>query len=170
MTARYIRPDWVRRINHLGDAVGGRPEDLIGLDADDLVRTAEASTGLRDFGPDGWREPYEKLLEAIEAEAQLHTLGRLMTRAALIRSLRTRLLVTRVLDEHPEILEEEVVAPIVISGPARSGTTITFELLAQDPGLRAPLAWEGLHPLPLPETPNGVADPRAQIAESEQDF
>lgn len=170
MIARYIRPDWVRRINHLGDAVGGRPQDLVALDADELVRTAEASTGLRDFGPDGWREPYQKLLAAIDAEAQLHTLGRLMTRAALIRSLRTRLLVTRVLDEHPEILDEEVVAPIVISGPARSGTTITFELLGQDPALRAPLAWEGLYPLPLPETPNGVVDPRVQIAESEQDF
>ena len=132
--------------------------------------TAARSTGLSDFGPENWREPYERLVTAIEAEARLHTLGRLMTRAALLRALRTRLLMTRVLDEHPEILDESVQAPIVISGPSRSGTTITFELLAQDPELRAPLAWEGLHPLPLPETPDGVPDPRPRIAESEQDF
>ena len=140
------------------------------LDPDELVRTAQESTGLTDLGPEHWREPFEKLVAAIETEAQLHTLGRLMTRAALLRSLRTRLLMTRVLDEHPEILDEEVAAPIVISGPARSGTTITFELLAQDPSLRAPLAWEGLHPLPLPGTPTGAEDPRPRIAESEQDF
>ncbi len=170
MSARYRRPDWVRRINLMGDAVGGRPGDLVALDADELLRAAQASTGLGDFGPGIWREAYEKLVAAIEAEAQLHTLGRLMTRAALLRSLRTRLLVTRILDEHPEILDEEVLAPIVISGPSRSGTTITFELLAQDPELRAPLAWEGLHPLPLPETPPGSIDPRPAIAESEQDF
>ena len=38
MADRYMRPDWVRRINHLGDSVGGRPSDLVVLDADELLR------------------------------------------------------------------------------------------------------------------------------------
>ncbi|MEX0664508.1 MAG: sulfotransferase [Acidimicrobiia bacterium] len=33
-------------------------------------------------------------------------------------------------------------------GPPRTGTTILFELLALDPQLRAPLAWETQYPLP----------------------
>ena len=40
----YTRPDWVRRINAMGDSVGGA-EKLIPLEADVLVRTAIDSTG-----------------------------------------------------------------------------------------------------------------------------
>jgi len=36
-----------------------------------------------------------------------------------------------------------------VTGPARSGTSITFELLWLDPTLRGPLAYEALHPIPF---------------------
>ena len=54
-------------------------------------------------------------------------------------------------------------APVVIIGPARSGTTILFELLALDPDLRVPTAAEALHPVArraTAATPH-IADPRA---------
>ena len=38
--------------------------------------------------------------------------------------------------------------PIVIVGQPRTGTTILYDLLAQDPALRAPLSWEVDHPVP----------------------
>jgi hypothetical protein len=41
-----------------------------------------------------------------------------------------------------------VVAPIVVTGTGRSGTSILHELLAQDPALRAPLTWECWEPMP----------------------
>jgi hypothetical protein len=40
-----------------------------------------------------------------------------------------------------------VPAPVFITGPARSGTSILQELLALDPNLRAPLAYEMAHPV-----------------------
>jgi hypothetical protein len=41
---------------------------------------------------------------------------------------------------------EAVVAPIAVVGPARSGTTIAFELLGLDERLRTPIAADVLHP------------------------
>ncbi len=82
LSAYYTRPDWVRRINAMGDSVGGA-EKLIPLEADRLVRTAIDSTGgLSDFGDfDGdWHARFTSLITELEATGKLHTLGRLMTR------------------------------------------------------------------------------------------
>jgi hypothetical protein len=56
---------------------------------------------------------------------------------------------------------------VIVTGPARSGTTILFELLSLDPALRAPLAWEALHPLPLPDAQR---DERLALSECEQEL
>ena len=42
-------PDWVRRLNLFGDAVGD-PRTVVGLDADELLALARATTGLDDLG------------------------------------------------------------------------------------------------------------------------
>jgi hypothetical protein len=147
----YTRPDWVRRINLMGESVGG-PERLVPLDPETLKRTAIASTGgLDDFGDfDGdWNGRLASLVREIEASARMHALGRLMTRQELLRGLRTRLFMSRARNESPAIAEERIEAPIVITGPPRSGTSILFELLALDPNARAPLAWEVMHPIPV---------------------
>jgi hypothetical protein len=172
MALDYTRPDWVRRLNAMGDAVAD-PRHLVRLDAEELLETATRSLALEDFGPDTWRAPYGLLLQAIENETRLHTLGRLMTREEILRCLRTRLLLAKTRAEHPEIARERVDAPLVICGPARSGTTILFELLAEHPRLRAPLAWEALHPVPFSGTDCAdfaSATQRATLAECEQEF
>jgi hypothetical protein len=149
MQDRYPRPDWVRRINAMGDSVGGARE-LVSLDVDELIARAKATTGLDRFGDfDGdWRGRLDSLVAEIEASAELGVMGRLMTRQEILRCLRTRLFMTRELDAHPEILDEPIVAPIIVTGPARSGTSILFELLSLDPGLRPVLGWESAHPVP----------------------
>ena len=71
----YTRPDWVRRINAMGDSVGGA-EKLISLEADELVRTAIDSTGgPTDFGDfDGdWHARFTSLIAEIESTGKLHT-------------------------------------------------------------------------------------------------
>jgi hypothetical protein len=169
LSAHYVRPDWVRRINLMGDSVGGA-DRLVPLDAEALVRSAIASTGgLDDFGDfDGdWRGRFDALVGELEATGELHALGRLMTRQELLRGLRTRLLLARARNESPAIADEPIEAPIVITGPPRSGTSILFELLALDPAARAPLAWEAIHPLPF----DGRSDAeRRALAECEQEF
>jgi sulfotransferase family protein len=54
-------------------------------------------------------------------------------------------------------MAEPVEAPLFVVGPSRTGTTILLELLALDPQLGAPLAWEALHPLPRPVPAADVA-------------
>ncbi|MFP6605861.1 MAG: sulfotransferase [Myxococcota bacterium] len=169
LSEHYTRPDWVRRINAMGDSVGGA-EKLVSLDGDELVRMAIDSTGgLSDFGDfDGdWRARFDSLVTEIEATGKLHTLGRLMTRQELLRGLRTRLFLARARSENPAIADEKIEAPLVITGPPRSGTSILFELLALDPNARAPLSWEVLHPVPW----GGESDAALQaMAECEQEF
>src|SRR4051812_4858289 len=110
----YERPDWVRRVNAMGPSVGGA-EHLVPLDADELVATATRSTGLDDFGPPTWEEPFRRLVAALDTEAQLHTLGRLMSRLDLVRHLRTRLLVVAAVADDPSITDEQVVAPVFVT-------------------------------------------------------
>ena len=170
LSEHYTRPAWVRRINAMGDSVGGA-ERLISLEADELVRLASASTGgLADFGDfDGdWRARLGSLVHELEATGRLHALGRLMTRQELLRGLRTRLLLTQARRETPSIAEEKIEAPLVITGPPRSGTSILFELLALDPHARAPLSWEVLHPVPWEGGASDAA--RRALAECEQEF
>jgi len=98
----------------------------------------------------------------------MHVVGRLLTRQELLRAVRTRLHLIREVDAHPEITSARVTAPVIVTGPARSGTTILFELLALDPELRAPAAWETLHPLPRPAA--GDAGERLAWSECEQEL
>ena len=165
----YTRPDWVRRINAMGDSVGGA-DRLVSLDADELIGTAMDSTGgLSDFGSfDGdWRGRFVSLTEELEATGKLHAMGRLMTRQELLRGLRTRLLLARARSEAPAIAAEAIEEPLVITGPPRSGTSILFELLALDPNARGPLGWEVLHPVPF----GGASEAdRLAMSECEQEF
>lgn len=149
LAERYPRPDWVRRMNAMGDSVGGA-KNMVPLDVDQLVLLAKQSTGLSDFGAfDGdWRGRLESLVTEIERGANLHVVGRTMARQEILRSLRTRLFITRELDRNPEILDEKIVAPIIVTGQGRSGTTILLELLALDPGARSISAYDAAHPVP----------------------
>jgi hypothetical protein len=150
MAERYRRPVWVRRLNAMADSVGGDPRRLVPLGADRMLRDTEDSLGPMprgSFGDPTWRARFERLVAAID-RSPMHVVGRLMSRQELLRALRTRWLLTREADTRPAIADERVTAPVIVTGPARSGTSILFELLWLDPELRAPAAWEALHPLP----------------------
>lgn len=170
MSERYRRPDWLRRLNAMAASVGGDARRLIPIDPRQLYEAAidgfgSASSG--DFGDPTWQSRFERLAEALDA-ASLTVVGRLLTRQELLRSLRTRLLLTAEGDADPAIFERAVAAPVIVTGPARSGTTILFELLALDPDLRAPSAWEALHPVPRPNA--DAVDARIAASACEQEL
>jgi hypothetical protein len=173
MADRYRRPDWVRRLNGMGDSFGGSvagARRLVPLDADELLEAASADLGggeLSDFGDPRWRERFQTLVQAVD-DAPMHVVGRLMTKQEILRGLRTRLLLARRWGDHPEIASETIEAPVVVTGPARSGTSILFELLWLDPGLRGPVGWEVLHPIPLEADDAGEA--RRAWSECEQEL
>lgn len=172
MAERYRRPDWVRRLNAMAGSVGGDARRLVTLDGAELLDTAtrslDGAVPRGDFGDPAWRERFTSLVRALDA-APLTVVGRLMTRQELLRGLRTRMLLTRALDEQPGIASEKIVAPMIVTGPARSGTSILFELLWLDPSLRAPLACEALHPLPR-SSPGDASGERLEWSECEQEL
>jgi hypothetical protein len=117
------------------------------LTVGDLIDAARRRTGLYDFGDGSFSEPLERLVQAIETEARLHPVGRLITRARLVGALATRLRVRAFLRRHPEVLKSALPPPIVIAGLQRTGTTLLHRLLASDPALRALLSWEAIAPV-----------------------
>ena len=169
MLKQLEHPQWVRRFNLFGPSVGD-PRHIVSLDADELVALARKTTGLDDFGDPGWEPGYRVLMSALESEARLHLLGRVLTRAEVLRVLQTKLRLARAWSERPAILREPIAAPLFVLGPPRSGTTILLELLALDPSLRAPLAWEAAHPLPLLAAPAHDVAHRKELAESEHEL
>src|SRR5436190_8362396 len=139
------RAPWVAQLNDLGDAAGDGGRELVPLDPDGALAAAEAATGLSDFGDDGFREGLAILSRGLEEEAQLTLLGRLMARAENARILRSRLRIEALFTAQPEIGRERVVAPLFVTGLARTGTSLLHELLWRDPSQRAPLCWEMMY-------------------------
>jgi Sulfotransferase family len=168
MGERYRRPDWVRRVNAMGPASGGARR-LVPIEAGELIDQARASTGIADPGDLGdgdWEARLRALVGAVN-QSDLHVVGRLMTREELLRCLRTRFLVGERRRRDASIADEAIEAPVIVTGPARSGTTILFELLGLDPGLRTPTATEVIHPVPPP----GCGDhERRAMTEAEQEL
>ena len=118
------RPDWVDALNDFGRALLS-PRALVDLDQPSLERAAiEAAHGVDDFGPDDWREPLAIFLGALDEEADLNLVGRLMARNDIVRSLRNRLLVNETITHHPEILDRPIVQPVLVTGTGRSGTSL----------------------------------------------
>ncbi len=157
-----VHPEWLSKMNREGECFN--LPAVVPLDEESLLKEAQRVTGLTDFGNDLWIEPFHVLIKALEEEAQLTLMGRLMARNDIITWLSTRLQVIDTLKQHPEILEEEIVAPMIIVGLPRSGTSILFELLAQDPEVGVPLTWEAMLPCPPPEAATYNTDPRIERA------
>jgi hypothetical protein len=159
-------PEWLSVMNREGSYFN--LPAVVPLDEESLLQHACRTTGLDDFGDELWREPFRTLLKSLEEEAQLTLMGRLMARSDIILWLSTRLKVTDTLKTYPQILEEDITAPMVIVGLPRSGTSILFELLSQDPGAGVPLMWEALQPCPPPDAATYTTD--ARIAQADNLF
>jgi hypothetical protein len=138
-----------------------------GIDADmeqvaDLIRRARAATGLEDFGEDSFREGLERLTLAVDTEAQLSESGAAAFGAQIVHFLSQRLQVEDWYRRHPEIAEQEIVAPLIGLGLPRTGSTALGCLLGEDPAVRTLRNWEASTPCPPPETQTEGSDPRIE--------
>jgi hypothetical protein len=130
------------------------------FERDQLVSTACETTGLDDLGPPTWQEGLDLLLDGFAAEADLNDIGVAMVEAEVVGYLTNRLAILEWRRTHPAIASGEIRRPIVIIGQPRTGTTILYDLLAQDPANRAPLSWEVDRPCPPPMPESYDTDPR----------
>lgn len=149
------RPDWVQAVNR-GAVPVITEEAALPLDRDGLLAEARATLGIEGaggdgFGDDGFLEPLDVLLPALEQEAELTVLGRCLTRRFFLRLLEVRAQTVAYVRSDPGVLDEEIEQPIFIAGAPRTGTTVLHALLALVPGTRAPEGWELLRPVPPPD-------------------
>jgi hypothetical protein len=136
------------------------------LDVDLLVDEARRSTGLEDLGEESWREGADRLVDELNHGAALHELGSVIASADIASYLSNRLRIVDWVKHHPEITRRDVRPPIVILGQPRTGTSILFEVLAQDPDNRVPLTWEVDEPWPPPATATYETDPRIDAVQA----
>jgi hypothetical protein len=105
--------------------------------ADSLIARACQQTGLRDFGGDSFREGLGILTAALVSEARLNDLGRAAMDAQIIDLLANRLRIEDWYARHPEIEQQEIVAPLIGLGLPRTGSTALACLLGADPAVRS---------------------------------
>jgi hypothetical protein len=132
------------------------------LTVDAVCAAAVAATGLDDFGPDDFRERLGVQLAEMDADPERTGLGRLLMFGDCTRYAANRLRIHDLLTRHPEILDVEIVKPVIVIGLPRSGTTNLVNLLASDSRFRSMPLWESYEPVPDPREslgPDGV-DPR----------
>jgi hypothetical protein len=129
----------------IGDSIA---RTLVKLDSESLCKAAQRRTGLWDFGNPPIEPALSILLKSLESEAELHPLGRLLISIHLRGILETRLsLVERWKGKAARMAEAQIKKPIFIVGMPRSGSTYLHELLAENPGYRAPRVWEVMFPV-----------------------
>ena len=124
-----------------------------------LANAAQQKEGLDDWGPLPFGEPLS-VLAASYASANLNDIGVHILRSGLVHSLRMRLRAQEWIRRHPEITDEVVVAPTVVVGMMRSGTTLLQRLIAADNRFHCAYGWEVVEVAPRLDHSFAETDPR----------
>jgi hypothetical protein len=72
---------------------------------------------------------------------------------------RARLFADR--ERYPDLTKEEIRQPLIVTGQARSGTTLLHSLIAADPNSQSPAWWDSMRPSPPPGI-SPADDPRIE--------
>ena len=136
------------------------------FDSQELLAAARAETGLSDFGPEDFREGLDVLVCALNTEVDVPTDRAIPLRENILRLLKNRLWFQKDLDDHPEILDEEIHSPIIITSLPRTGSTKLQRLLAASGDFQALHYWKAHMFARRPGLPEGgkaerIAETRA---------
>ena len=139
------------------------------INANEILDQAKSETGLSDLGEPLFFEGLNRLINSINNEANLNEIGIQAQPIRIQGLLSNRLRFEEDLKKFPEILDQEIIAPIVIVGLPRTGSTMTHRLLASDPNHTAMLWWEGRYPALLPGEKRGDIEARMELGKAEVD-
>ena len=139
------------------------------INANEILDQAKSETGLSDLGEPLFLEGLNRLIDSINNEANLNEIGIQAQPIRIQGLLSNRLRFEEDLKKFPEILDQEIIAPIVIVGLPRTGSTMTHRLLASDPNHTAMLWWEGRYPALLPGEKRGDIETRMELGKAEVD-
>lgn len=151
---RPHRPLWIHLINGamppIMRAFGYNPQRTPSFHPDDLIRAAQQATGHIDLADeDGlFGEGLRRLSTALDAEADLNVLGRIIVREQLVQVIGNRLKLLAYNATHIR-KEPRIIAPVFTIGMPRSGTTFLHNLLSRDAArFQALRTWQVVDPVP----------------------
>ena len=133
------------------------------LVASQLLAEAGARTGLGDFGDERFRPAFERLVDSLARETVFSPQGAIAAHERLLRVLVNRLRMQEDIRRHPQILQQQMLPPVVVVGLPRTGSTKLHRMLAASGTFQDVLFWQGYNPAPFPAAagaPRGDADPR----------
>lgn len=135
----------------------------IKLTADEMMAEARRMTGI-DIVDTDVREPLSVLIAAFNVDSRLHAAGAEAMTSRTLRLLANRLRMQRDTAAHPEIAEQEVLAPIFVGGLGRTGSTKTQQLLAATGQFNWLNYWQVFNPSLLTGDPAEPVQPRIDEA------
>jgi hypothetical protein len=130
----------------LVNKLDGLSKKMIPIDSERVMKLAQRTTGLDDWGEGGFRARLDAAVDGLN-DAGLNTTGLFGARYVLNWHLGNRLRVVDFANRHPELDEVDIERPVVITGFFRTGTTFLHNVLAADPNNRVAQAWELAYPL-----------------------
>lgn len=139
------------------------------ITTDELLAGARAAAGAEDLGDDSIMQPFNLLVDSLNNEAGLTEMGEMIISRTIIGYLANRLKVVDWIKQHPEVLDRPIEKPTFVFGLPRTGTTLTINLLAEDPARRCFLRWEAFASVPPPTPEELHAGPRFEAAQAQID-
>lgn len=136
-----------------------------------VLADAQRKESLTDWGAGEFERPLSVLLADYDracVDADLNAVGTHILRSGIVHSLRMRLRAQEWVRRHPEILDERIVAPVVVVGMMRSGTTLLQRLLAADPRFNCAYGWEVVEAAPRLDHRFAGLDPRIAISQARE--
>ena len=130
----------------LVNKLDGLSKKMIPIDSERVMKLAQRTTGLDDWGEGGFRARLDAAVDGLN-DAGLNTTGLFGARYVLNWHLGNRLRVVDFAKRHPELDEVDIERPVVITGFFRTGTTFLHNVLAADPNNRVAQAWELAYPV-----------------------
>lgn len=159
------QPFAIKLINRLGRGLRPIGISVPSLSPQLLLSKAKKQTGLHDFGDESFLPGLYRLCRSLDQEAKLSQIGRIAAQEMLIDNLKIRLQLTDYRKQRPEVAQQKIQRPLFVLGLPRTGTTILYELLAQDPAHRSPVSWEVSQPMPPAHPDTFLTDPRITAVE-----
>jgi Sulfotransferase family len=132
------------------------------FDADTLLRAAESSTGLSDFGPEDFRDGLRVLIDSLNAHQSVRDDRWQEAFDFLLRLLKNRLWFAKDLKAHPDILDQPLQPPVTILPLPRTGSTKLQRMLDASNSFQPLLYWRMFMFARIPGLPEGGAAQRLQ--------
>lgn len=133
---------------------------MIALNANELLATATARTGLSDFGPSDFREGYEILIDSINESGLIRDDRVDDLRERFLNILVNRAWFAKDLAEHPEIEDEEIGSPAIIVSLPRTGSTKLQRILGATDDFQDLRLWSVSRFARIPGLPDGGREER----------